>query len=86
MKASITGTVPADPASRVLAVASVARAICEQHGLEPAEAIMMLLTAASHISRLTSDRSLDARLDGLALALGGATVAEEDFFKKGRPH
>lgn len=42
-----------DPTERVLAMEQIARRYCEDAGLDPAEAIMMLLSAAAriHIAR-----------------------------------
>lgn len=71
-----------DPRKRILALEAAARAICEAHGLDPAEAVMMLLTAAVHMQRTYSRRdvSISQSAETLAGCLGHAIVAADDFF------
>ena len=81
MQIEITGKVSADPRDRVLAVEAVTKAICQQTGQDPAEGIMMLLTAAAHIFATQSNKSASDGIMHLAHSLGCATVAADDFFK-----
>lgn len=83
MKVTTEVRISTDPASCVLAVEASVRAICEATGKDPAEGVMMLLTAAAHMSAQYSDpgSSVNQRLAVLAEALGAATVAAEGFFK-----
>lgn len=72
-----------DPRKRVLALEAAARAICEAHDLDPAEAVMMLLTAAAHMQRTYSrpEITLSRSAETLAECLGHAIVAADDFFQ-----
>lgn len=81
MKITIIGNVGSDPQSRVMAVESAARAVCEKTGQDPAEAVMMLLTAAAHLYLTYSKKSPKEACTGLSSALGSAIVAADDFFK-----
>lgn len=80
MEITINGNVSADPRSRVLAIEAVAQSICELHKLDPAEGVMMLLTAAVHIAAKHSEKPPAQLIPKLAEALGCATVAADDFF------
>jgi len=80
MKISIDGQISADPKERVLAIEAVTRAICEKTGQDPAEGIMMLLTAAAHMTNTYSKQPIAQSADHLATALGHAIVAADGFF------
>jgi hypothetical protein len=69
------------PQDRVLSIEACARAICEREGLDPPEAVMMLLTAAAHMALVYSDKPPGEISLTLAGALGNAIVAASDFFK-----
>lgn len=81
MQIEITGKISADPRDRVLAIEAVTKSICVKTGMDPAEGIMMLLTAAAHLSIVYSGKTAEQNLMTLAGALGSATVAADDFFK-----
>lgn len=81
MQIEIKGKVTADPRDRVLAIEAVTKAICQQTGQDPAEGVMMLLTAAAHLMAVYSGKSADQNIMTLASCLGSATVAADDFFK-----
>lgn len=81
MQIEIKGNVSADPRDRVLAIEAVTKAICQQTGQDPAEGVMMLLTAAAHLTAIYSGKSSDQNIMTLAKCLGNATVAADDFFK-----
>ena len=81
MKIEITGKISADPRDRVLAIEAVTRSICERTGQDPADGVMMLLTAAVHLSSVYSRKPAKDMILHLASALGSATVAADDFFK-----
>lgn len=72
-----------DPRKRILALEAAARAICEAQGLDPAEAVMMLLTAAVHMQRTysRSEITIAQSANTLAGCLGYAIVAADDFFQ-----
>jgi len=80
MKISIDGQISADPKERILAIEAVTRAICEKTGQDPAEGIMMLLTAAAHMTNTYSKQPITQSADHLATALGHAIVAADGFF------
>lgn len=81
MKIEITGKISSDPRDRVLAIEAVTQSICEQTGQDPAEGVMMLLTAAAHLfSKYSNKPSVEGILH-LAHSLGCATVAADDFYK-----
>lgn len=77
----ITGKISADPRDRVLAIEAVTKSICQMHGMDPAEGVMMLLTAAAHITSVHSKKPASENILALATSLGHATVAADDFFK-----
>jgi hypothetical protein len=80
MQIEITGKPPNDPQGRVLAIEAAAKAICQQAGTDPADAIMMLMTAAAHLFTVYSGKSSSENILHLASTLGHATVAADDFF------
>lgn len=81
MQIEIKGKLPGDPQGRVLAIEAAAKAICQQAGTDPADAIMMLLTAAAHLFTVYSGKPSSENIMSLAHSLGCATVAADDFFK-----
>lgn len=81
MQIEIKGKVSPDPRDRVLAIEAVTKAICQETGHDPAEGVMMLLTAAAHLMAVHSGKSADQNIMTLARCLGDATVAADDFFK-----
>lgn len=81
MQVTITGEIHDDPRSRVLAFEAAARAICERTGHDPAEAVMMLLTAAVHMHGTYSKKPVNEVATSIAHALGHALVAADDMFK-----
>jgi hypothetical protein len=81
MNIEITGKISEDPRDCILAVEAVTKSICQRTGKDPAEAVMMLLTAAAHLSMTYSGKSAEDNIAILAGALGSATVAADDFFK-----
>lgn len=70
-----------DPQARVLAVEAAAKAICQRAGTDPADAIMMLMTAAAHLYTVYSGKPSSENIPHLAHSLVCATVAADDFFK-----
>ncbi|QIG68209.1 hypothetical protein EVB56_018 [Rhizobium phage RHph_Y1_10] len=81
MQIEIKGKISADPRDRVLAIEAVTKSICQKTGLDPAEGVMMLLTAAAHLMAVYSGKSADQNILVLAGCLGNATVAADGFFK-----
>lgn len=81
MRVEIKGKPPKDPQGRVLAIEAAAKAICQQAGTDPADAIMMLMTAAAHLYSVYSGKPSSENILNLAHSLGCATVAADDFFK-----
>lgn len=79
MEIQIKGEV-GDPRQRVLAIEAVTRSICEEAGTDPADGIMMLLTAAVHLQSQYSPLPMAENIQTLARCLGSATVAAEGFF------
>lgn len=80
MEIIIKGKVPSDPRSRVLAIEAATRAICDRAGTDPADGIMMLLTAAAHLQSQYSKRPVNETITVLAECLGCAIVAADGFF------
>ncbi|NLS19852.1 hypothetical protein HGP16_25265 [Rhizobium sp. P40RR-XXII] len=80
MEIEIKGKIPQDPRERVLAIEAVAQAICQNVNADPADCIMMLLTAAVHIQSKYSKDSVKDNITDQAGCLGHATVAADDFF------
>ncbi|NTG73241.1 hypothetical protein G6M02_07845 [Agrobacterium rhizogenes] len=81
MEIKIKGKISADPRDRVLVIEAVTHSICERTGMDPAEGVMMLLTAAAHLTATYSHKTAVQNIMTLATALGSATVAADDFFK-----
>lgn len=81
MKIEIEGKLSDDPRSAILAIEGVTRSLCQQTGKDPAEGVMMLLTAAVHLFNTYSSKPIDQTITALASALGHATVAADDMFK-----
>lgn len=71
----------ASPKNRVLAIEAATKAICDQAGEDPADGVMMLLTAAVHIATKHSDKPIRDVALHMANALGNAIIAADDFFK-----
>lgn len=69
-----------DAPSRVLAMAEAAQAICETAGKDPADCVLMLLTAAAYITRNYLVVSPKETEDTLVDCLAEAVVIEKDFF------
>lgn len=76
----ISGAVTREPVTHVLFVERVAKAVAKEVGADPAECVMMLLTAAVKIARDHSTSSTDDLVYGLARSLGAATVTAERWF------
>lgn len=70
-----------NPKNRILAIEAATKSICEQAGEDPADGVMMLLTAAVHIATKHSDRPVRDVALAMAESLGNAIVAADDFFK-----
>lgn len=80
MEITISGAADlGDPRIRVLATESLVKTMCEHAKLDAADGVMVLLTAAVHISRMNQRPGSDIEL-ALARALGAAIVASDDFF------
>jgi hypothetical protein len=77
----IKGKRPSDPRDRVLAIEAATKAICQEVGEDPADGVMMLLTAAVHLSTVYSDKPIKDIALVMADSLGHAIVAADDFFK-----
>lgn len=81
MSASIEWDIPEDPRGRILAIEELIRSMCEQYGWDPAEAIMMLLTAAMHIASVHGGRPARGMLEaGLLPIVRSAAKASDEFF------
>ncbi len=70
-----------DPRQRILAIEAAAEAICREAGTDPADAAMMLLTAAVHLTSRHTKVPVSVMVQTLAVSLGHATVAADDLFK-----
>jgi len=81
MQIEVKGKPQVDPRARVLAIEAAAKAICQRVGTDPADAIMMLMTAAAHLYSVHSGKPSSEGIMHLAKSLGYATVAADDFFK-----
>lgn len=81
MEVTITGKRPTDPRQRVLAIEAAVKAICLEVDEDPADGVMMLLTAAVHIATRHSDKPIADVAKVMASALGSAIVAADDLFK-----
>ena len=87
-KIVIKGPFPTSARERVLLIGNFTRQVCEQADKDPAEGIMMLLTAACHLhtSYLPEFNSNDERIKSICEVLGNALAAADGFFplpKKG---
>lgn len=80
MEIQITGKIPTDPRDRVLAIEAATKAICEAANQDPADGVMMLLTAAVHLATRHSDKPVKDVALAMASSLGYAIVAADDFF------
>lgn len=81
MQIELIGNPALNPQQRVLAIEAVAKSICQHAGTDPADAIMMLMTAAAHIFTTQTGKPATGNILSLAHTLGCATVAADDFFK-----
>lgn len=81
MKVNMNVKMSDDPRSCILTIEAVTREICQKTGRDPAEGVMMLLTAAVHMTNTYSGGSVKDQVTTLASALGSATVAADEFFK-----
>lgn len=81
MQIEIKGNVPSEPKARVLAIEATAKAICKAAGTDPADAVMMLMTAAAHLYSVHSGKPSSESLLQLARTLGHATAASDGFFR-----
>jgi hypothetical protein len=80
-KVIIEGEIPKDPRQRVLMIEAAVEAICRSVGEDPADAGMVLLTAAVHLAmKHSGGKPMSVILPGVANALGYAAVAADDFF------
>jgi hypothetical protein len=82
MQIEITGGMPTHPKNQVEAVEYVARSLCIATGKDPAEGVMMLLTAACVMARKHSNVSDDEFIEGMAKSLGSAAAAAAGFMGK----
>ncbi|MBB4146004.1 hypothetical protein [Rhizobium rhizoryzae] len=81
MEIIIKGKMLTSPQDRVMTVEATAKAICQEAGTDPADAVMVLLTAAAHLYAQHSKSEFPQNVDGLANALGHAIGAANAFFK-----
>lgn len=81
MEVTIKGKVSSDPRDRILALEAVTQSICRRTGHDPAEGVMMLLTAAVHLSMKHSGKPVNTTAMALAEALGAAIVSADQMFK-----
>jgi hypothetical protein len=80
MQITIEGKISADPKDRILAIEAATKSICEMVGQDQADGVMMLLTAAAHITMQNIKPGM--RIEPvMAEALGAAIVAAEQFFR-----
>lgn len=77
----IKGTLPTDPRQRVLLIEAALKSICTSANQDPADGIMVLLTAAAHLSAQHTKNDVNSTMRLLAECLGNAIVAADDFFK-----
>lgn len=77
---TIKGKAPTDPRQRVLAIEAAVQAICQGVGEDPADAVMVLLTAAAHMTSKHTRLPPNRMIEHLASSLGYATVAADNFF------
>ncbi len=81
MQVDIKGNISSDPKDNILAIEAVTRSLCQRQNADPAEGVMMLLTAAVHMMNTYSPKPLQEQVTALAEALGHATVSADRFFK-----
>ncbi|MEN5277006.1 dATP/dGTP pyrophosphohydrolase domain-containing protein [Brucella sp. TWI432] len=81
MQIEIKGKPPVDVKNAVLVIEGVTRSLCQSTGRDPAEGIMLLLTAAAHMGDVYMAGSLNDKQTAIARALGSAMVAADEFFK-----
>jgi len=81
MQIEIKGKPPIDVKNAILVVEGVTRSLCQSTGRDPAEGLMMLLTAAAHMGNLYLAGTVKVKQTAIASALGSAIVAADDFFK-----
>ncbi|EXL08570.1 hypothetical protein BG46_01330 [Brucella anthropi] len=81
MQIEIKGKPPVDVKNAILVVEGVTRSLCESTGRDPAEGLMMLLTAAAHMGNLYLAGTVREKQAAIASALGSAIVAADDFFR-----
>ncbi len=75
VKLNIEIEVGLHPKDRVLATEYFVKALCKAAKLDPAEAVMMLMTAAVHISLAYSKEPMNVVLPNMGTALGAAAGA-----------
>ena len=81
MQIEINGKPPVDVKNAVLVIEGVTRSLCQSTGRDPAEGIMLLLTAAAHMGDVYMAGSVKEKQTTIASALGSAIVAADGFFK-----
>lgn len=81
MQIEITGKPPVDVKNAVLVIEGVTRSLCQSTGRDPAEGLMLLLTAAAHMGDIYMAGSIKEKQTAIASALGSAIVAADEFFK-----
>lgn len=69
-----------DPRLAILQVEKKVRQICRDQGADPAEGVMLLLTAAAHMSDKYAKGPPSEWVPVLAECLGHAVVAADKFF------
>lgn len=69
-----------EPRKAVLEIEEKVREICAREGTDPAEGIMLLLTAACHMTNTYSREPVKGWAPVLAESLGHAIVAADDYF------
>ncbi len=81
MEIEIKGRPPVDVKNAVLVIEGVTRSLCQSTARDPAEGIMLLLTAAAHMGDVYMAGSVKEKQTAIASALGSAIVAADEFFK-----
>lgn len=80
MEITIDGELSSDPRDRILAVEAITQSMCEHFGYDPAEGVMMLLTAAVRMASKQSGRPIRSLAPVLAVALDSSIEAAHAFF------
>lgn len=80
MTISIRGSVPGTPKEQVIAVEAFVKAICQQSGKDPADVVMVLMTAAAHIATAHVDARTYSASTVLTAAVPHAVAAAKGFF------